>query len=892
MAHMNTIFPQLALRTNWTRLKKSLAVCVLGAGLGLPCWAQTSAGEEGLRLAPSQDLGSRGMTDYLSTGAAPISIRSSSLPASQNIRIDAGQRVEVPGGVGVYGQGNGTLDGRGSFGVQSLAAQQAMEANNRSRSEFQQLIYKTHGKDIEHFGLGLFGAPPATYALVDRVAPPSDYVIAPGDEIRIRAWGQVDIDFVANVEGSGVLYIPLVGPVTVAGVRFQDLKSLIRNRIARQYKGFELEVTLGQIHMMQVFVTGRAAKPGAFTIGGLSSLVNAVFAVGGPAENGSLRNITLKRAGKTIAELDLYDFIARGDKSKDMRLQSGDVIFFPPAQGYAAIAGSVQNQAIFEVTPKSTLKELIDLAGGLSTTAGAGRVIVERIENRLSRVVAEFNTAPAQLARLVQDGDVVQINPISARFENVVTLRGHVPQAQRLPFVRGMRVTDVVPNQMALLANQYWQTRNDKGRGFHWLLDKPSLSSRAASNQPQSLMDAASERVASGAVDRNGRSNRDGADRSSAARPDRALPLGRLRTLDAQDNSGDEPLYRNVNQPTSGRADLLDELSNRSQDVYWEYASIERFDPSTLKTVLLPFHLGKAIVERDTTENKLLEPGDVVTIFSQRDIRVPVDRQSQYVRIEGEVARPGVYQISYGQTMAAVVAQAGGLTQNAYVFGAELLREETRELQQQELDNLVDRLGESLERSSSTRLRESLDGGGAGAPDAGAGLLDSQRRLVKKLRLVRASGRILLDTTAASASGDAQLAQLDVALQDGDRLFIPAKPSTVFVLGAVNRPNAMIYRPGKSVEDYIALAGGATKEALARDVMVARANGSVQNVSGQSRGWFSAESASVLPGDTILVPEDTDIFTSRRILRDWTQIIYQGALGVSGLRLLSDVFKK
>ena len=129
--------------------------------------------------------------------------------------------------------------------------------------------------------------------------------------------------------------------------------------------------------------------------------------------------------------------------------------------------------------------------------------------------------------------------------------------------------------------------------------------------------------------------------------------------------------------------------------------------------------------------------------------------------------------------------------------------------------------------------------------------------------------------------------KLDVVMQDGDRVYVPAKPSTVLVMGSVNRPNAMIWRPGRAVTDYVGQAGGATREA-ARDVLVARANGSVQRVDG---GFFGGGTA-VLPGDTILVMENTDHISNRRLLRDWTQIIYQGALGVAGLRLLSDVFSK
>ncbi|MBC7665172.1 MAG: SLBB domain-containing protein [Caulobacter sp.] len=862
-------------------------LCTLAFATGAQ--GQPAQSEEGLRLAPSTDLSSRGMQDYISTGAAPISIRSQSLPAQQSIRIDAGQRVEMQGAPDAsIRTGPGVASGQ-----QGVAED---PANSRSRTEFQQLIYKTRGKDIEHFGLAMFGPPPTSFSLVDRIAPPANYPIAAGDEIRVRAWGQVDMDFMATVERNGALYIPLIGAVQVAGVPFSELRALLRNRIARNYKNFELDVTLGGFHAMQVYVTGRAAKPGAYTLSGLTSLINAVFAVGGPGESGSLRRVAVRRANVVIAEVDLYDFLLRGDKSKDVRLQSGDVIYFPPVAGYAAITGSVPNPAIFEVLPKSTLAELIDLAGGLSTTAAAGRVIVERIENRQARVVAEFNTGAEGAARQIRDGDVVQIDPISPRFENEVTLRGHVPQTNRLPWRAGMRVTDLVPDQMALLAHQYWQVRNEKARGSHWLLDPPARGARIAGNQPPPLADptrlarpaAGSQRATEG----NGNfPARDSGDRLRVQPVQGLSPTARPLSDNADNFSGDEPFGRTPSpSPLASltpRPDMLDELDRGNQDVYWEYATIERFDSATLKTTLIPFDLSKAIVQKDAAENRLLQPGDVVTVFSQRDIRVPVDRQTQYVRIEGEVARPGIYQIRFAQTLASVVAQAGGLTPNAYVFGTELVREETRQLQQQELDNLVDRLGESLERSAATRLRESLDGGGAGPPDASAALLDAQRRLVRKLRLVRASGRILLDGDAIGEPGSARVEKLDVVMQDGDRVYVPAKPSTVLVMGSVNRPNAMIWRPGRAVTDYVGQAGGATREA-ARDVLVARANGSVQRVGG---GFFDGGTA-VLPGESILVMESTDHISNRRLLRDWTQIIYQGALGVAGLRLLSDVFSK
>ena len=165
-----------------------MVLAVLLSGSCVLALAQQGVSEEGLRLSPSSDLSSRGIADYISTGAAPISIRSQALPPQQSIRIDAGQRVEVP---------NGNVPNGGVLPNAPFSAEDPLL--NRSRSEFQQLIFKTRGKDIEHFGLNLFGAPPSSYAITDRIAPPASYIIAPGDEIRVRAWGQVDMDFASVV---------------------------------------------------------------------------------------------------------------------------------------------------------------------------------------------------------------------------------------------------------------------------------------------------------------------------------------------------------------------------------------------------------------------------------------------------------------------------------------------------------------------------------------------------------------------------------------------------------------------------------------------------------------------------------------------------------------------
>ena len=198
------------------------------------------------------------------------------------------------------------------------------------RTEFQEFVAQSVGRYLPLFGYNLFEGVPTTFAPVDNVPVTPDYVVGPGDELLIRAWGQVDIDYRAVVDRNGMINIPRVGNVTVAGIRYQDLSGYLRNAIGRIFRNFELLVTLGQLRSIQIFVVGQAQRPGSYTVSSLSTLVNAVFASGRPLARGSMRRIQLKRGDKMVTEFDLYDLLLRGDKSKDAQLLPGDVIYIPP----------------------------------------------------------------------------------------------------------------------------------------------------------------------------------------------------------------------------------------------------------------------------------------------------------------------------------------------------------------------------------------------------------------------------------------------------------------------------------------------------------------------------------------------------------------------------------
>ena len=295
---------------------------------------------------------------------------------------------------------------------------------------------------------------------MDRIPVTPEYLIGPGDELLVRAWGQIDVNYRAVVDRTGAIYLPKIGPISVAGVRYDQLNTYMKAAISRVFKNFDLDVTLGRLRAVQVFVVGQVRRPGSYTVSSLSTLVNALFASGGPSKRGSMRHILLKRQGKDVSDFDLYDLIAFGDKSKDVQLLSGDVILVPPVGRLVALAGSVNVPGIYELKEHETLGEILGYAGGFTTTASGQKTFIDRIDDRRVRHTAELDLSSAGLKTELKDGDIVRLLHISPRFDNAITLRGNVAVPGRYPWRQGMRVKDLIPSRDALVTQEFWKRQN------------------------------------------------------------------------------------------------------------------------------------------------------------------------------------------------------------------------------------------------------------------------------------------------------------------------------------------------------------------------------------------------------------------------------------------------
>jgi protein involved in polysaccharide export with SLBB domain len=806
-------------------------------------------------------------------------------------------------------------------------------------TEFQRFIISTTGQSLPIFGANLFRRVPSTFAPLDMAPVPLDYVIGPGDELRIRIWGQVSFDDNVRVDRSGDLFLPQVGPVHVAGLPFSQLDGHLRSAIGRVYHNFDLTVDLGQIRAIQVYVSGQARRPGVYTVSSLSTLVDTLFASGGPSVQGSMRHIQLRRANAAITDFDLYNLLIDGDKSKDVKLDSGDVLFIPPVGAQAAVIGSVKHPAIYELIAGESLAGLLANAGGVSTIASGSRISIERIEDHRDRHAMEVADDAAGLATPVADGDLVRVYSILPMYQKTVMLRGNTANPGRFAWHSGMRVSDLIPDKDSLVTRNYWWNRARLGlpapdevetpfqpgmqgnqnqypgqnrSRYPGQYQNPNQGQYENSNQGQ--YDNSNQ----GQYDNSNQSQYDNSNQSQYPNsnqnqypntnqgqyqnPNQSEYPNQYENQNDYQNQGQNQ-YQTQNQSlnaqqrtggstlaaaevaagaariSSGQRTVIRELA---PEIDWDYAVIERLEKDTLKSVVIPFDLGKLVLDHDASQDLELQAGDVVSIFSQADFKVPIAHQSKQVKLNGEFAHAGVYTAQPGETLRHLVERAGGLTPNAYLYGSDFTRETTRAVQQARIDEYVQSLGLEIQRGA---LATAASGTSSSQDLAsGAGAQSGARDLLASLRRIRATGRIVL-----SFEPDSQgLSNFpDLPLEDGDVFAVPPVPATVNVVGAVYDQNSFLYVRGARAGAYLRNAGGADRDGDRKHEFIIRANGDVVSYNRNKGVWGSDfNNLRMNPGDTLVVPEKTFRPSALRGFLDWSQLFSQFALGAAALSVI------
>ncbi len=839
-------------------------------------------------------------------------------PGGQTVSPGALPSGQYPGNVSY--RDNGTLTSQTANRNQALRTVLPPEP----LTEFQKFVGSSTGQVLPIFGADLFRNVPSTFAPLDMTPVPPDYVIGPGDELRIRVWGQVNFNADLRVDRSGEIYLPQVGDVHVAGLPFSGLDGQLRKSIGRVYRNFDLTANVGQIRAIQVYVAGQARRAGVYTVSSLSTLVDALFASGGPSVQGSMRHVQLKRGGEVITDFDLYELLVHGDKSKDVKLLSGDVIFIPAAGPSVAVTGSVRSPAIYELREGETIGNAVTNAGGPSTLASNARVSIQRIADHRDQQALEVAMDTAGLATPLAGGDILRVISVVPRFQKTVTLRGNTANPGHFAWHQGMRLSDLIPDRDSLLSRDYWWRRAQLGLPSPEFEPIPAFSTLRQPNTPVDIPRRQFEPPQQRPLAPRGTSLQPGtlaSDQDQTNPSDQypnypypyptqqqqlqqqGQPYGQQQT----DTSGYYPDYsqqpylnpqqqyqRAASSSLAAQQMQLQTQNTPQQtertdvrisapEIDWDYAVIERLDHDTLKTSLIPFDLGKLVMQHDPSQDIELQPGDVVSVFSQADIHVPLEQQTKYVRLEGEFIHAGIYSVKSGEGLLDLIERAGGLSSKAYLYGSEFTRESTRVAQQARINEYVQNL--ELQITRGTLAVAAMPTASAQDLASGTAAQVSGRELIARLRQIRATGRIVLEFNAANTGLNMVP---DIPLEDGDRFIVPSMPATVNVVGAVYDQNSFLFKSERRSGAYLHLAGGPSRDADKKHVFVIRADGSVVSREAANGLWGNTfEQLRMNPGDTIVMPEKGFSASPLRGVLEWSQLFSQFALGAASLAVIS-----
>ncbi len=731
---------------------------------------------------------------------------------------------------------------------------------------------------LKPFGYSLFDSPPTTFAPTQDIPVPSDYVIGTNDTVIIQLFGAVNETYTLVVTREGVIDIPKVGPITVAGLSFSELKENIAQRAAKQMIGVSAHVTLGPLRSILVFVLGDVVRPGSYTVSSLSTLTNALFTSGGVTTVGSLRDIQLKRRGKIISRLDFYDLLLKGDTSRDVRLQGGDVLFVPSIGRTVSVSGEVRRPAIYEISKEKNIKELLALAGGLTPSAFSKGAQLLRVNAAQDRVQEDVDlSANRAMQTVLNDGDVLVVPALLDKVEDIVKLSGYVKRPGSRAWFQGMRLSNLVPSMLSMLPKpdlDYAVIKRHipgerQAKVFSVRLGDALADPGSAANIPLVRGD---ELIVFGHEVEGDRQNKLAAINAELDRQGtNTLPAKLVSVNGSVYEPGTYPLEEGMRVSDLIRAS--GNLKEKAETLTAELSRYENVQGKGRQITHVNVDMAK-VLKGDAGANLVLLPRDYLVIKTVSDW---LDQQT--VTLSGEVRNPGIYPIARGETLSSVVKRAGGLTEVAFADGTIFTRVELQQKEEAHFKELADR----IEGEMKATLLERSDQ--IGRPQENS---DIAKSIMDLLRNAKSTGRMVLDMKTILADNDGgKRSDYDVTMLGGDTITIPQKKDEVSVVGEVRKPTTHLYAKGKKLDDYIGLSGGLSDKTKRDLVYVIRANGAA-SAAGSSGFFSSSFDTDIRPGDTIVAMLDAEKVSGLKIWRD----IVGSMTGLSGLTGVTSVYDR
>ena len=710
---------------------------------------------------------------------------------------------------------------------------------------------------ITQFGYNFFKPEAAGFAPLTDIPVGSDYIIGAGDRLIITLWGSIDGTFELEVSRSGEVVLPKVGSVKVAGQTYGQLPALLNSSLARVFKDFHLNVNMGKIRAVKVYVVGEVAAPGDYNLSSLSTLINALSAAGGPTRNGSLRKIQINRSGKLIETVDLYDFFLKGDKGRDIRLQAGDTVFVPVIGPVVGVSGNVRRPAIYELKGEQSLKDVLQLSGGINPNGYLQRIQIYRVEAHDKKIVTDLNfdlKGGKNIADLtssipVQDLDLVKILPIDSILHDYVRLEGNVLRPGNYALKPGMRLSDLL--KVDTLLPEYYTTSGQLTRlvppDMHPEVTLFDLSRAMKGEAPYDLQLKEFDVVkvfAQGEMEE--------------------IPT--VRVSGEVQNPGQFRLY-----PHMTVRDLLMLSGNLKLTAYMKNAEISRLKRSGDSVTSYSLLVNLDDVLKGGGGNPELEPFDELNVR-----RIPnwAEEADRYITLKGEFLFPGVYPVYKGERLSSVISRAGGFTDKAYLSGTKFTRTLVQELQQKRMAAALSKAEADLNQKQSelatAASKEELE--------ANKTALAAMMNSLNILKQSKAEGRLVIKL---SQSEQLKGGEYDLEVNGGDMLEVPPNPQMVAVLGQVYNPTSFVYRSGEDLDSYLNMAGGTTRDAETDDIYVIKADGTVVSRQASSSGFFGFGgfmAKNLDSGDTVVVPQKLEKTAWMREIKDIATILGQVAL--------------
>lgn len=774
-------------------------------------------------------------------------------------------------------------------------------------------------EELKPFGYDMFEQLQDAFLPGGSIPVPADYLVGPGDTIEVNLYGKASSSYTVTINNEGQIYIPELEPLNVAGLTFVELKNYIAQAVEEKTIGYTSAVAISNLRSIQVYVVGDVKRPGAYNLSSLSTITNALFISGGPTLIGSLRNIHLKRAGKTISKLDLYQVFTAGDVSQDLRLQQGDVIFVDGVKNQVSVTGEVRRPAIFEVVESDNVNSVVKYAGGLTMKGYPKNVVYASFDQNYQRQVSAVDLTQTSQKAALKNGDVITVLPVSEQFSDVIHIAGAVARPGIYTWREGLALGQLINGQDDVLAT------TDLGYG---LILRKNQTNNYQVEQFQPAKVIAGEKVNLNAGDLvvffsqfeqatyeiaktladDFPTNPNLKALDFELTPELNLPtLPQYEEVEEVENNfiydlqhGDLFAKQKALAATKlmGRGELLQpivQLLTASQQgavlvpvveingqvrfpgVYplaansglekivkaagglTESANLERGEISRV-VELADFSKSTQHLSFNLTNPEwksiAVSPRDVINIFQKANWQ-----DEQKVELSGEVLYPGIYTIKEGESLAEVLQRAGGLTRFAAPGSAFFTRESLKLLEQQQAQNMARNLSKELAFKSISSSYSNVN-------------IGEVQLLVNKLTTVEGVGRLVIDLPSVlDGTGS------PIKLENGDKLHVPSFRNEVNIIGEVQVATTHLFDASWSLEDYLNSSGGLRQQADDDRIYIIRANGLVDV---PDSSWFG-DSLTIRPGDTIVVPLDAGYTDRLTLWEKATSIFYQLTVGLAAL---------